>query len=79
MNSEYLLREVRELKQVQITQKLVESIQDFKNAIEVNSMENLALVLSGHQPMKNYQFDITKFENWCKENHLIFYFLPLLF
>ena len=66
MNTEYLLREVKQAKEIQITQRMMEEIPEFKTGREVSSMESLALTLSGHQPIKDYRFDISKLENWCK-------------
>ena len=73
MDAEYLLREVKQANEIQITQRMVEEIPEFKTGIEIASMESLALSLSGHQPIKNYRFDINKLETWCKENSLRFY------
>ena len=73
MNTEYLLREVKQAKEIQVTQRTVEEIPEFKTGREVVSMESLALTLSGHQPIKDYRFDVNKLETWCKENSLRFY------
>ena len=73
MSTEYLLREVKQAKEIQITQRMMEGIPEFKTGREVASMESLALTLSGHQPIKDYRFDINKLETWCKENSLRFY------
>jgi len=73
MNAEYLLREVKQANEIQITQRIMEDIPEFKTGKDVASMESLALILSGHQPIKNYRFDISKLETWCKENSLRFY------
>jgi len=73
MNTEYLLREVKQAKEIQITQRMIEEIPEFKTGREVASMESLALTLSGHQSIKDYRFDINKLETWCKENSLRFY------
>ena len=73
MNTEYLLREVKQANEIQITQRMLFDMTDFKTSREVASMESLALTLSGHQPIKDYRFDISKLETWCKENSLRFY------
>ena len=73
MNAEYLLREVKQAKEIQVTKRTVEEIPEFKTGREVVSMESLALTLSGHQPIKDYRFDVNKLETWCKENSLRFY------
>ena len=73
MNTEYLLREVKQANEIQISQRMMEEIPEFKMGREVASMESLALTLNGHQPIKNYRFDISKLETWCKENSLRFY------
>jgi len=73
MSTEYLLREVKQAKEIQIAQRMIEEIPEFKTGREVASMESLALTLSGHQPIKDYRFDINKLETWCKENSLRFY------
>lgn len=73
MNAEYLLREVKKANEIQITQRIAEEIPEFKTGREIASMESLALTLSGHQPIKDYRFDISKLEKWCKENSLRFY------
>jgi len=73
MNTEYLLREVKQATEIQITQRMLFDIPEFKTGKEVASIESLALTLSGHQPIKNYRFDISKLETWCKENSLRFY------
>lgn len=73
MNTEYLLREVKQVNEIQITQRIVEDIPEFKTGKDVASTESLAITLSGHQPIKNYLFDISKLKTWCKENSLRFY------
>jgi len=73
MNTEYLLREVKQANEIQITQRMMEEIPEFKTGREVASMESLALTLDGHQPIKDYRFDVNKLETWCKENSLRFY------
>ena len=72
MNVEYLLREVKKNK-ISITQQKLFDIPYFKNGKDAASMESLALILNGHQPIQKYSFDIKKFKTWCEENNLIFY------
>lgn len=73
MNAEYLLREVKQAKEIKVSEYFLHEISDFKTGFEVSSMESLALTLSGHQPIKDFRFDIKKLKTWCKENSLRFY------
>ena len=73
MTSEYLLIEVRRANEIKMPQSILFDMVEFKTGKDVSSLESLALILSGHQPIRNYCFDINKFEDWCKENGLHFY------
>lgn len=73
MNAEYLLKEVKQSKEIKITQKMLSGIPEFKTGNIVSSLESLALTLNGHQPITKYSFDINKLEIWCKKNSLRFY------
>lgn len=72
MNAEYLLRELKQANEIKISQYLLSQIPEFKTGKDVLSMESVALTISGHQPIKNYSFDINKLQNWCEENYLCF-------
>lgn len=73
MNAQYLLKEVKKASEISLDERTLFEIAEFKTAKEEKSIESLALILGGHQPIKNYSFDIKKFENWCEENSLRFY------
>tara|TARA_R110000851_G_scaffold325598_1_gene493674 strand:- start:372 stop:653 length:282 start_codon:yes stop_codon:yes gene_type:complete len=73
MNKEHLLIKLKQVNKIQITQRMLFDIPEFKTGREVTSMESLSLALGRHHTPKNYIFDIIKFETWCKENSLRFY------
>lgn len=74
MDSQYILRRVKELNEISIDLRDLHDIPEFKTGKSESSIENLALTLNGHSPIKNYSFDIKKLESWCEENGLIFCF-----
>ena len=74
MKANYLLKEIKSTKELVISEHLLHDISDFKTGKELSSMEGVAFLLSGHQPIRIYSFDISVFEDWCNKNNFIFYF-----
>jgi hypothetical protein len=70
MTEEYILSEVRREKRIEVHLEMLIDISNFKTGKIVTSFESLALILSGHEPIKDYNFDIDQFKSWCRENRL---------
>jgi len=73
MTLEYILSEVRREKKIEVHLEMLNDISNFKTGKIVTSFERLALVLSGHEPIKDYNFDIDEFKSWCRKNRLRVY------
>jgi len=72
MEAKYLLNDIERNKQIKISLRDIENIQDFKVCKDVPSVESLLLLANGHSPIRNYSFNIDKFKNWCGENNLLY-------
>jgi hypothetical protein len=70
MTAKYLLNEVNYKKHIIISQRVAEDIPEFKTGKETNSLESLALILGGHSPIIEFNFDEKKVKTWCDENNL---------
>lgn len=74
MTLDYLLRAIRSNTHIQISEKDIQYIPEFKEEWIFNSFESLLLQSEGHQPIKTYTFSKRKVFDWCMSNYIEVHF-----
>ena len=60
MNIEYILDQVKRKGAITLDLRQIKELSDFKTGEDEISTESLLLVLGGHSPIRNFNFDIEK-------------------
>lgn len=74
MNVQNLAEEVRQHKEIKMSEDMLHEFIDFQTPREVKNLESVLLVINGHKPLTQDKFDIDKFKKWCLENQLLYRF-----
>lgn len=72
MTTKYLLDTVKQYGKTEVTLECLSRCGEFLSEHRVNSLESTVLELDGHFPIREYRFDMLRFESWCNANRIRF-------
>lgn len=73
MNKEYLLETLNLHGTINVSERDIEDCPDFKKPMPVVSLLSMALMMDGHHPEKEAQFDRFMLKEWCTAHGISYY------